>query len=277
MIQYRENALKALNSLENLQSGLRVVEAKSVMTLLALIGMLLAVFIWGVLGAVSIELPAQGLLLPVKQIEATEAVYQSYRQARENELTQWQTLLANKQKLYAEHLVTLDDLARTRRDYLNAMETKTMVPKLIDEQAGNLFAAKSAETGAMAAIVFVSHQDGKQIKPGMQAYLLPAFMSPYAYGYIKGKVSHVSEFPASKESVYPYLGNMNLVDDYFIGGAPFVLRIDLDKSTQTASGYRWTSRDGSPDQLGAGSAVQVKIVKQELHPYQLLKVSGVVR
>lgn len=277
MIQYRENALKALNSMESLQSGLRIVESKSVVSLLALIAALFAVLVWGLLGAVSIELPAQGLLLPVKQIEQTEAIYQSYRQARENELSQWQTLLANKQKLYNQHLVTMDDLARSRRDYLNAIETKTMIPKLIDEQAGNLFSVKTSAAGDMAAIVFVSHNDGKQIKQGMHAYLLPAFMSPYSYGYIKGTVSHVSEFPASKESVYPYLGNMNLVDDYFVGGAPFVLRINLDKNAKTATGYNWTSRLGAPDHLGAGSAVQVKILKEELHPYQLFRVAGLAR
>lgn len=277
MIQYRENALKALNSLEPLQSGLRIVESKSVISLLALISILLAVLVWGFLGAVSIELPAQGLLLPISQIEQTEVIYQSYRQARERELKQWQTLLANKQKLYSQHLVTLDDLARSQRDYLTAMETKTLIPKLIDEQAGSLFSAKQASSGELAAIVFVSHHDGKQIKQGMHAYLLPAFMSAYSYGYIKGIVSHVSEFPASKESVYPYLGNMNLVDEYFIGGAPFVLRIDLDRNQQTASGYNWTSHLGAPEQLSAGSAVQVKIVKEELHPYQLFALSSLMR
>jgi len=83
-------------------------------------------------------------------------------------------------------------------------------------------------------------------------------------------VAQVSEYPASKESVYSYLGNMNLVDDYFAGGAPFVVKIILEKNSQTLSGLAWTTPQGASFKMGAGSAVTVNIIQHQYHPYELL-------
>lgn len=120
------------------------------------------------------------------------------------------------------------------------------------------------------ALVFIDHMEGKKIKAGMAAYVLPSTVSPYEYGYIKGEVISISDYPLSKEFVYSYLGNINLVDEYFTHGSPFMAKVRLLASSTSKSGLLWTTRKGAPFKFEPGATVTVKIVSTECSPLKLL-------
>lgn len=122
----------------------------------------------------------------------------------------------------------------------------------------------------LEAIVFINHTDGKKISVGMETYILPNTMTPYEHGYIKGKVVNISEYPASKESVFYYLGNMNLVDEFFKNGVPFIAKIQLLTNTQTKSGLSWTTKKGAPYPINPGSTISAKIINKKAAPIQFL-------
>ena len=89
-------------------------------------------------------------------------------------------------------------------------------------------------------------------------------------GYIKGRVASVSKYPASKELAYLYLGNMNLVDEFFSGSVPFVVKIKLEKNNKTMSGFSWTTHTGPLFKIESGSIVTSKIVNKLCSPLKLL-------
>lgn len=120
------------------------------------------------------------------------------------------------------------------------------------------------------ALIFVNHAEGKKIFSGMDVYVLPTTMSAYEYGYIRGKIISISEYPASKESVNAYFGNMNLVDEFFASGVPLVAKVRLMTSDKTVSGFVWTTKKGAPFKIEFGTAVVVKIVTKEVSPLGLL-------
>ncbi len=122
----------------------------------------------------------------------------------------------------------------------------------------------------LEALVFIRHLDGKKIKTGMKAYVLPSNLSDYEYGYIQGKVIEISQYPQSRESVYPYLGNMTLVEEFFKEGVPFLAKIQLEQKAGNASGLFWTTHKGAPFKIKPGSTVSVKVISKEISPLKLL-------
>lgn len=268
---FRENALKDMNGLQLLQQGLQVVEAKSAAYLLAAFAGVMGMLLWGIWGVVEVQVQAHGILLSNEQIMTTEKMYQDDREERENLVKTLGALLVKKQMLYDKHLLTIDELERAKQTYLGARESLANNPRLSNQHAGELFiTAPTSPDTSLSAIAFVSHAEGKKITAGMHVYVLPTYLSAYEYGYINGSVTNVSEYPVSKESVYSYLGNMALVDSYFSGGSPFAVKIAIEKSASTVSGLRWTTYNGAPFKVSAGSAVLVKIIQHQYHPYELI-------
>lgn len=142
-----------------------------------------------------------------------------------------------------------------------------------DYVTGNktLFTLVTSHTNpSLETLVFIKHSEGKKVGVGMKAYILPSNISAYEYGYIKGKIIEISEYPASKEAVYPYLGNTALVDEFFGSGAPFLAKIQLEKSNLNPSGFAWTTQKGTPFKIKPGSTVSVKLITKEISPLKLL-------
>lgn len=121
----------------------------------------------------------------------------------------------------------------------------------------------------LEALIFVSQADGKKINHGMNAYILPNDLSVYDFGYIKGQVIGVSAYPATKESVYAYLGNASLVDHYFVNTVPYMVRIALTIKEQTKNQLLWTTKRGSAHCVKPGNAVSAKIIINRVSPLKL--------
>jgi hypothetical protein len=134
----------------------------------------------------------------------------------------------------------------------------------------SLFSSPSlSKNQPLSALVFVKHTEGNKITVGMSAYLLPSGFSFYDYGYIKAQVIHVSSYPITKEIAYFYLENMNLVDEFFMQGAPFMVEIRLEQDHTSTSGLAWTTR-GPAFRINPGTMVTAKIIYKTCSPWQLM-------
>ncbi len=268
---FRENALNSLNAITDIQYSLKVVDVKSITYLMAAFLIFSGIVIWGIFGSLTVEIPATGILLTSQQIEIAEQRDREAREEKRVSLEEKKSLLLKKQMLYDKHYLTIDEVDKARQEYLDAKSNMNTYSIAYPEQLDRLFDdADFSKLAPMEALVFVSHDQGKKIVKGSQAYLLPSTLSSYEYGYINGSVRSISEFPATKESVYAYLGNASLVDEYFSGGSPFVVKIKLESRPGSASGLRWTTDNGAPFRIDAGSVVSAKIISSHYRPYQLL-------
>ncbi len=285
---FRENALNELNQLPTLDTALSIVPASSVTYFIAALMALSGLLIWSIWGVMETEVYVQGVIMNAGEINAVENRYQTYRNEQARTMQTFKYLMEKKQDLYIKHYVTLDDVQRARQAYLQAEENMSSVPQLNARSGQQLFpvcerekdgqcssyqpeqVAGLNEAPALLALVFVSHQQGKQIQAGMQAYLLPSYLSYFEYGYMKGIVQQVSLYPISREAAYAYLGNMNLVDEYFAGGAPFAIKIKFAYKASSSREISWTSSHPVPVAVNAGLGVTGKVITKTYHPYQLL-------
>lgn len=266
---FRESALKKLQGSQPSFASLEVIEPQTILYILAIIISLMGLAVWSAFAYIEVDVDARGVMLEGEKIKAAEKKYQANHQAREQILQSQLKLLSQKQILYEKHYITIDELEKAKLNYLNAEESLATTPKLINQPLDNLFLTQKENSRDLQAIAFVNAGNGKKIKAGMKVYLLPTTMSVYEHGYIKGEVSDISQYPVSKEIAYAYLGNMNVVDDYFTSGAPFVIKINIAKNNHDG-GLSWTrTHDPKPD-ISEGSATTVRVVTQQYHPYELL-------
>lgn len=215
---------------------------------------------------------ASGIILPLEHIQYAEKITQENLRAQKSKLSMLQSILIRKRMLYKQHYLTIMDLEKAEEEYLaakydlmsNSINRNPNVERAIFDSDAAI------QDHELYALVFVKNTEGKRILPGMEAYVLPKILSSYEYGYIKGKVVSVSGYPASRETVYSYLGNMSLVDEFFYGGSPFMVKIRLEKNRNTRSGLAWTTRSGSAFRIQAGTTVSAMIISKVATPLGFL-------
>jgi hypothetical protein len=267
---FRDNALNSLNTLDDVNNALTVVMPGSWLLIAVSMLTVTGILLWAYFGRVSINVEANGILLPFDQIHETEKHVKEMMADRINKLNFLKELLDRKKQLYNKHYLSEVDFHNAENEYLTAKAELTTLPKS-DYFNTQLFTVRTGISNTVLdALVFVGSTEGKKVSVGMNVYVLPNSLSQYEYGYIRGKVISVSVYPASKESVYSYLGNMNLVDEFFTGGAPFMVKVKLEKNNQTTSGLAWTTKAGPPFQIEAGTTISVKIISRECAPLALL-------
>ena len=137
---------------------------------------------------------------------------------------------------------------------------------IVVSQGTPLFKLKNQDqtTGDLRGVLYVPSQDGKKIKVGMEALVVPSTVQPQEFGFIKGKVTYVSEFPVTQQGMMTSVKNGQLVQALLAMGAPFEVYVKFEKDTASYSGFQWTSAKGPDVLINAGTSCMGKItVKSE--------------
>lgn len=119
------------------------------------------------------------------------------------------------------------------------------------------------------ALAFIPLQ-GTRVRPGMDARLSPAGITWEEYGYMVGSVVDVSDAPVNPEAMNRLLRNPTLVTEFSAAGGAYLITIDLVRDTESASGFKWTSRQGPPIAIGSGTLFTVEITVQARRPIELV-------
>ena len=104
----------------------------------------------------------------------------------------------------------------------------------------------------------------------MEVKLSPSTVEVEKFGYIKGKVIQVSEYPATFDGMMNTLQNKELVQSFFTGMPPIAVRIALNVDENNSSGYEWTSGDGPEVEIKSGTLCSSKIIIKNKRPISLI-------
>ncbi len=147
-------------------------------------------------------------------------------------------------------------------------ELATEVGRVVDEGV-ELGAIQSGDR-TLDAQGYMPIGKGKQVEVGMEAEISPTSVERNIYGSIRGTVTRVSRLPVTKAVLENRLGNASLADQLMVQGAPIGITLRLDKDSATDSGLRWTSSEGPPVELSAGTTVDVRVLTEQRRPITLL-------
>lgn len=123
-----------------------------------------------------------------------------------------------------------------------------------------LLPSRPSEHDELRAIVFVPNNDGKKIKPGMPAHIMPSTTRLQKDGFIQGEVLSVADIPSSREGIMRRLQNAAQVDALLQTGAPFEVEVKLETDPSAPSGYRWSSGIGPDVSIDAGTIASADMI-----------------
>lgn len=116
----------------------------------------------------------------------------------------------------------------------------------------------------LKAVLYIPSQDGKKIKKGMEAFVVPSTVQPQEFGFIKGKVTYISDFPITQQGMMTSVKNDQLAKGLLSSGPLFEVHVEFDKDTNSYSGFKWTSAKGPNIAIKEGTSCTGKItIKQE--------------
>lgn len=122
----------------------------------------------------------------------------------------------------------------------------------------------------LEAVVFVPSSNGKQIRKGMTIQVSPSTVKQEEYGFMVGRVTYVSDFPATERGMQRVLQNDRLVASLAGQGAPYEIRADLVVDPTTVSQYKWSSSSGPPLKVQSGTVATGNIEIESRRPISLV-------
>jgi len=122
----------------------------------------------------------------------------------------------------------------------------------------------------LEAVVYVPSIQGKKVRVGMIIEIVPSTVKREAYGYLIGRVTYVSDFPATPRGMLRSLKNSRLVDALSGQDAPYEIHADLIPDASNPTQYVWSSSKGPPIRLQSGTLVTAEIVLAHRRPLDML-------
>jgi len=130
-----------------------------------------------------------------------------------------------------------------------------------------LFKLKNQKEGQLASlkgVLYIPSQDGKKIKRDMEAFVVPSTVQPQEYGFIKGRVTYVSDFPITQQGMMTSVKNDQLAKGLLAMGPLFEVHVVFEKDNESYSGFKWTSAKGPDIAIKEGTSCMGQItIKQE--------------
>jgi HlyD family secretion protein len=119
-------------------------------------------------------------------------------------------------------------------------------------------------------VLYVPPEHGKKVRPGMPVRIEPSTVRKDEYGTLLGEVASISEFPVTPQGMQAVLQNTALVQEFGAKGPPYAARVRLIEAEGASGRYRWSSGDGPPVTINAGTLARARITIKQQRPIALV-------
>ena len=113
-------------------------------------------------------------------------------------------------------------------------------------------------------LAYLPSLQAKDIKNGMEAQISPSTIKREEFGFMKGKVLYVSDYPATSAAMMRDFQNETLVTSLTQSGPVTEIVVDLELDRNAPSGFRWsTSQVQPPVVISGGTICTVEMVTRQ--------------
>lgn len=116
------------------------------------------------------------------------------------------------------------------------------------------------------ATVYVPAENAASIPANASVDLTVQSVPTQEYGVLRGHVKSVDRSAQSAQQISGFLGDSQLGEQFTKDGRPVAVLVKLDKSSDTKSGYKWSSADGPPFALTSMTMATGSIRLADEHP-----------
>lgn len=128
----------------------------------------------------------------------------------------------------------------------------------------------STEDNRLKGVLYIPSQDGKKMKIGMEALVAPSTIQPQEYGFIRGKITYVSDFPVTQQGMLTSIKNDQLAKGLLAAGPLFEVHVNFEKDSNSFSGFKWTSAKGPELTIKEGTSCIGKVTIYEEAPITIV-------
>jgi hypothetical protein len=118
----------------------------------------------------------------------------------------------------------------------------------------------------LEAVLFVSPDEGRTIRPGMKVLVSPQLAGYGEKGAISGVVVRVSTLADGHREILQGLRNQKVIQGLPSDSSPMEIQVDLLMDPATASGYKWSSGHGPSMKLESGTTCSAAVIVDEKPP-----------
>ncbi|MFG2985103.1 HlyD family efflux transporter periplasmic adaptor subunit [Streptomyces sp. NPDC048258] len=242
-MQFRQKALSKLQSPEELDLPVRFARPQGRLVLAVTVVVMAAATFWALTGTVSAKLSAPGILTHAEGSYVLQSPVAG----------QVTGVLAEEGQLLAPGAPLLN--VRTEQG-------DRPVRAVTGGRLTTLFAKVGSvvATGAdVAAVEHVKDSDDPLLAvlyvPGAGSATIPVGASvdlsvqsapQHRFGMLRGRVKTVGRAPQTAAQISGFLGDKGLAEQFARQGNPVAVLVELERSSATRSGYKWSSADGPP-------------------------------
>jgi HlyD family secretion protein len=137
-------------------------------------------------------------------------------------------------------------------------------------EAGSPILTVQPTATQLQVILYLPPDKAKAVFPGMEAQVSPSLVKREEYGFIRGTVTYVAEFPASAAAMMRNFENQTLVDALLKAGPVTEVHLTLAPDPGTYSGFKWSSGKGPAIKLSSGTICTALVVTRQQPPVTLL-------
>lgn len=177
-------------------------------------------------------------------------------------------------------------LSNLQRDLAATEKELSMAESVVSPYAGEVLELKVYAGGTVSMgepivsiqpdapnlelVAYMSASQAKDTVVGMEAQVSPTTIKREEYGFMRGSVAYVADFPATEAALMRSFENESLARVIASQGPVTELRIALKDSSNTPSGFQWSTSKGPNLALSSGTMCTVQIVTRRQRPITLL-------
>jgi len=125
-------------------------------------------------------------------------------------------------------------------------------------------------TDKLEVFMYLPADKAKDASAGMEVQISPSTVQREEYGYLKGRIVFVADYPATRAALMRNFENESLVNQLTRLGPVNEVRVEIEIDPSSASGFRWSSPAGPPVSLSSGTLCVGTVVTREQAPITLL-------
>jgi HlyD family secretion protein len=130
---------------------------------------------------------------------------------------------------------------------------------------------EDATAQGLEAILYVSAGTGKRVQVGDDVHIAPSTVKREEHGSMNGVVTFISEVPTGEAAMMAVLKDKQMVQKFIQEiGLPRMAKVALTTNDNTISGYDWTSADGPPVTISAGTLCTGTVMVETQRPISLV-------
>ncbi|MCQ2157989.1 MAG: hypothetical protein MJY53_06335 [Bacteroidales bacterium] len=261
---FRDKALKQLERPDIVETEIKVTRPSTYVIIASMGILVIAVFIWCVLGNISDRSTVSGVIFPIdKVVDVTLP----------NRGTVRSTFVANGDVVEMGQALAMVSVGEAYSMVSSPARGSILNIKKENEDFESLapivtIVSEEKEQGG-AAVAFVPFEISRKLRSGMRVEVTPKNLTREKNGYIVGHITEVERYPVSREDAVKVLKNENFVGDIFPEqGAAFIVKMVLHR--QDDGSLVWSFKPNEPVDMGTGTFCDIRIVTKRRSVYEYL-------